>query len=109
MKTQTKKIEMAINLYLLFTFIWCVNAGFQKDFTFQFQRQWMLNPLLVREVNASIESDEGFDTLARQIQRRYAPGRGLLRLQVGTAISHYMFLGIDDISGTLFDIWWTES
>ena len=92
---------MVFILFLLFTFSWCANVSYQKDYAFQFQRQWMLNPLLVREVNASIESDEGFDVLAKQIQRRYAPGRGLLRLQVGTAVSHYMFLGIDDISGNL--------
>ena len=92
---------MAIIFFMLLVFRSCPNVSSQQDYSFQFQRQWMLNPLLVREVNGSVESDEGFDSLAKEIQRRYAPGRGLLRLQVGKEILHYMFLGIDDISGNL--------
>ena len=92
---------MALIKYFSFVLLQFSLVNCRNDHVFKFDTQWMLNPLLVREVNGSIALDDGFDLLAKQLNRRYAPGRGLLRLQIGSEISHYKIFGMDDITGNL--------
>ena len=86
---------------LLLIFIFCIHLSLQEDQIHEFNRQWMLNPLLVREVHACISAKSGFDELALNINRGYAPGRGMLRLKVGNRIIHHMFMGMDDLTGNI--------
>ena len=46
-------------------------------------------------------SESGFEELAQNIDRLYAPGRGILRLQVGSTVVHHMFMGMDDVTGNI--------
>ena len=87
---------------IVFTVLICITScSLQEHKNFVFKRQWMLNPLLVREVNACITAESGFEELAQNINRRYAPGRGVLRLQVGSTVVHHMFMGMDDVTGNI--------